>query len=88
MTEALKKQGYRVELDAGAEKIGSKIRNHTMQKTPVMLVIGEQEAAARSVNARPYQEVEGVLKGNYSLEAFIEQLKEKVVTKWVAGKVG
>ncbi len=88
VTEALKKQGYRVELDAGAEKIGSKIRNHTMQKTPVMLVIGEQEAAARSVNARPYQEVEGVLKGNYSLEAFIEQLKEKVVTKWVAGKVG
>lgn len=57
-----------------------------MQKVPVMLVIGEQEAAAKSVNARPYQEVEGVLKGNYSLEAFIEQLKEKVATKWVAGK--
>ena len=86
VTETLKKQGYRVELDAGAEKIGSKIRNHTMQKVPVMLVIGEQEAAAKSVNARPYQEVEGVLKGNYSLEAFIEQLKEKVATKWVAGK--
>ena len=86
VAETLKKQGFRVELDAGAEKIGSKIRNHTMQKTPVMLVIGEQEAAAKSVNARPYQEVEGVLKGSYSLEAFIDQLKDKVATKWVAGK--
>ena len=86
VTETLKEQGFRVELDAGAEKIGSKIRNHTMQKVPVMLVIGEQEAAARSVNVRPYQDVEGTLKGNYSLEAFIEQLKEKVATKWVAGK--
>ena len=37
-----------MELDAGAEKIGAKIRNHTMAKTPLMLVIGEQEAAARS----------------------------------------
>jgi threonyl-tRNA synthetase len=84
--ETLKKQGLRVELDDGAEKIGSKIRNATINKVPAMLVIGEQEAAARSVNVRPYQEVEGALKGSFSLEAVVEQLQEKIKSKWYAGK--
>ena len=86
--QVLKQQGIRVELDAGAEKIGAKIRNHTMQKTPLMLVIGEQEAAGKTVNVRPYQDVEGALKGNLSLDAFVEQVKAKIASKWVAGKAG
>ena len=85
---SLKAQNVRAELDDGAEKIGAKIRNHTMRKVPLMLVIGEQEAAARAVNVRPYQEVPGVLKGNFSLEDFTSQVKEKVATKWYAGKEG
>ena len=84
--ETLKKQGIRAELDTGAEKIGAKIRNATISKVPVMLVIGEQEAAARSVSARPYQDVEGVMKGSLTLEAVVEQIKERIASKWYAGQ--
>ncbi len=86
VAEALKKADIRVELDAGAEKIGAKIRHHTLQKVPLMVVIGEQEAASRSVNVRPYQDVEGTIKGNLSLDAFIAAVKEKIATRWVAGR--
>ncbi len=42
--ENLKKQGFRVELDLRNEKIGFKIREHTLQRIPFLLVIGEKEA--------------------------------------------
>jgi threonyl-tRNA synthetase len=73
-----------VELDAGAEKIGAKIRNATINKVPNMLVIGEQEATSRSVSVRPYHDVEGAIKGTLTLDAFVAALKEKVQTKWYA----
>ena len=82
VTETLKQKDVRVELDAGAEKIGAKIRNHTMRKTPLMLVIGEQEAAAHSVSVRPYHDVEGAIKGSLSLDDFVEQVKAKIASKW------
>ena len=86
--QTLKDSGFRVEIDDGAEKIGAKIRNATIRKIPVMLVIGEQESAARSINARPYHDVPDAIKGSLSLDAFVAQLRDKVVTKWYAGKQG
>ena len=83
--QTLKAQGIRVELDDGAEKIGSKIRNATMRKIPNMLVVGEQEAANRSVSVRPYHDVENAIKGTLTLEAFVEQIKQKIASKWYAG---
>jgi threonyl-tRNA synthetase len=44
--------GLRVELDAGNEKITSKVREHSLAKVPVMLVVGRREAANRSVALR------------------------------------
>ncbi len=48
----LREAGIRVGLDASAEKIGAKIRAATLEKVPYILVLGEQEAAAGTVNVR------------------------------------
>ncbi len=42
-TQALVKQGFRVEADLRNEKIGYKIREHTLQKVPYLLVVGDRE---------------------------------------------
>lgn len=52
LTESLKKQGFRVESDLRAEKITYKIREHSLQKTPYILVVGEKERDAQSVAVR------------------------------------
>ncbi|MEI6536652.1 MAG: His/Gly/Thr/Pro-type tRNA ligase C-terminal domain-containing protein, partial [Verrucomicrobiaceae bacterium] len=44
--------GLRVSLDNSSDKIGAKIRNAQLDRTPYMLVIGEKEAAAQSVAVR------------------------------------
>ena len=50
--EILKNQGLRVETDLRNEKIGFKIREHTLQRVPYMLVVGDREAADNSVAVR------------------------------------
>jgi threonyl-tRNA synthetase len=54
--ELLQAEGIRVELDARDEKIGYKIREAQIQKTPYMLVVGDNEAAESAVNVRKYGE--------------------------------
>jgi threonyl-tRNA synthetase len=49
---ALEQAGLRATLDDRAEKLGFKIREAELQKVPVMLVLGDQEAAAGTVNPR------------------------------------
>jgi threonyl-tRNA synthetase len=44
--------GMRVALDAGNEKINYKVREHSLAKVPIMLVVGRREAANRSVAVR------------------------------------
>ena len=50
--KALKKSGIRSELDTRNEKINYKIREHSLKKVPVMLVIGKKEAAERTLTIR------------------------------------
>ncbi len=52
MTKNLKKQGFRVDSDLRNEKVGFKIREHTMQRVPYILVVGDQEMANGTVNVR------------------------------------
>ncbi|MBT8142491.1 MAG: threonine--tRNA ligase [Gammaproteobacteria bacterium] len=52
VSQALKKQGFRVETDLRNEKIGFKIRTHTLQRVPYMLVLGDREAEQESVAVR------------------------------------
>ncbi len=48
----LKAAGVRVEVDARSEKMNAKIREHAMQKVPFLLVVGDKEAEAGTVNVR------------------------------------
>ena len=50
--ESLKNQGFRVKSDLRNEKIGFKIREHTIQRVPYLLVVGDREAEANTVAVR------------------------------------
>ena len=52
VVKALKKAGIRAEIALRNEKISYKIREHSMKKVPVVLVIGKKEAADRTVTIR------------------------------------
>ena len=78
----LKKAGFRVEADLRNEKINYKIREHSVQKLPYQIVIGEKEKAAGlvAVRARGGQDL-----GQMSLDSLIERWLREVVAK--AGSV-
>src|SRR3569832_2164021 len=52
VAKALQNQGLRVEVDQRNEKITYKIREHSMQKLPYILVVGDKERAAGAVAVR------------------------------------
>ena len=64
--ETLKNQGLRVDLDLRNEKIGLKIREHTLQRIPFLLVIGDREVEDGTVSVRTQQ---GEDLGSHPLEA-------------------
>ncbi|UCG19104.1 MAG: threonine--tRNA ligase [Thiotrichales bacterium] len=74
----LRKSGYRVELDLRNEKLGYKIREHSMQRSPYTLVVGEQEQSSGSVNVRVRG---GETLGNMSMAQLMERLAHEVATK-------
>ena len=75
VTEALQNKGFRVTNDLRNEKIGFKIREHTLLKTPYLLIVGDREAQARAVAVRTR---EGEDLGSMTLERFVELLDERV----------
>jgi threonyl-tRNA synthetase len=52
VTENLKKQGLRVETDLRYEKVGFKIREHTIKRVPFLLVAGDREVEAHTLAVR------------------------------------
>jgi threonyl-tRNA synthetase len=50
--EVLRKAGIRVEVDASDDRMQKKIRNHTMQKVPFMLLAGAKDVEANAVSFR------------------------------------
>ena len=52
VVKALQKQGVRAQVDLRADKIGYKIREHSMQKVPYILVVGDKEKANGAVSVR------------------------------------
>jgi len=74
----LKNQGLRVELDLRNEKITYKIREHSLQKLPYILVVGDKEKAAGSVavRARGHKDL-----GVMSLEDFSQKIVSDVASK-------
>ena len=69
--KALVQKGFRVAKDLRNEKIGYKIREHTLQRVPYLLVIGdrEKENGQVAVRSRAGEDI-----GVMSLDAFIERL--------------
>jgi threonyl-tRNA synthetase len=50
--DAIRRAGLRVEADLRNEKINYKVREHSLAKVPVLLVVGRKEAAERTVSIR------------------------------------
>jgi threonyl-tRNA synthetase len=49
---SMKKAGIRAELDASDDRMQKKIRNHTMQKVPYIVIAGEEDRANNAVSFR------------------------------------
>ncbi|MEY4864090.1 MAG: hypothetical protein RLZ51_2185, partial [Pseudomonadota bacterium] len=78
VVRTLKKRGFRVESDCRNEKIGYKIREHSLQKLPYLVVVGDKERQAGHVAIRARG---GVDLGSMPLEAFIERLAAEVESR-------
>ena len=80
VAKTLKNQGFRVALDLRNEKITYKIREHSMQKPPYILVVGDKEVAAGAVAVRGRGNLDlGVM----SLDAFVQRVAADVTNKSV-----
>ncbi|MDG2079850.1 MAG: threonine--tRNA ligase [Pseudomonadales bacterium] len=73
--DTLNKQGFRVELDLRNEKIGFKIRAHTLARVPYLLVVGDKEVESGCVSVRTQ---DGQDLGSMPVDAFAMQLSEAI----------
>jgi threonyl-tRNA synthetase len=71
----LKKHGFRVETDLRNEKVGFKIREHTLQRVPYILVVGDQEMENGTVNVRARG---GENLGSFSFEELLNLLVDDI----------
>ncbi|MBK1655476.1 threonine--tRNA ligase [Allochromatium vinosum] len=78
VVKTLRDKGFRAEFDLRNEKIGFKIREHTLQRVPYLLVVGDREVETRSLSVRDRQ---GQDLGSFSLDAFIERLSQDVANR-------
>ncbi|MCS6764956.1 MAG: threonine--tRNA ligase [Candidatus Protistobacter heckmanni] len=78
VVQTLKKQGLRAKADLRNEKITYKIRDHSMQKLPYLLVVGDKERDAQTVAVRARR---GVDLGVMSLSALLERLQSELASK-------
>ncbi len=74
----LKKSGIRVVSDLRNEKIGFKIREHTLQRIPYLLVVGDREVENDSVAVRTR---EGEDLGSITVDALIEKINYEIHTR-------
>ncbi len=74
----LENQGFRARADLRNEKIGLKIREHTLQRIPYLLVVGDREVDNRTLAVRTRG---GKDLGSLSWEAFAQRLSEDVARR-------
>jgi len=82
IAESLENQGFRVDLDLRNEKIGFKIRHHTLRRVPYLLVIGDREIEEGTVAVRTR---EGENLGSMDVEAFVRHLQSEVARRGNTG---
>ena len=76
--ETLQKQGIRAKSDLRNEKIGFKIREHTIQRVPYLLVVGDREAETGTVAVRTRS---GKDLGVMTVEAFTAHLNAEIASR-------
>ena len=78
VANALRKKGFRVEADLRNEKIGFKIRAHTLQRVPYLLILGDREVETRTLTVRDRK---GQDLGSFELDAFMARLGDEVASR-------
>jgi threonyl-tRNA synthetase len=68
VAKKLREQGFRIEVDTSADKLGAKIRNARLSRVPYMLVVGAKEAETGQVGVRSRDKGE---LGAMPLETFV-----------------
>jgi threonyl-tRNA synthetase len=76
--KSLRNQGFRVKSDLRNEKIGFKIREHTLQKVPYLLVIGDREMETNTVAVRTRS---GKDLGSMELSQFMQGLNDEIASR-------
>jgi threonyl-tRNA synthetase len=71
----LEKQGIRAKIDLRNEKIGFKIREHSMQRVPYLVIIGDKELEQQRITVRTQK---GDDLGSLSIHEFTERLKQEI----------
>lgn len=80
VTKALRAAGLRVECDLRGEKINYKIREHSLQKLPYQVVVGDKEKAAKMVAVRARGNTD---LGQMTLSDFMQRLAEEIATRGI-----
>jgi threonyl-tRNA synthetase len=78
VSKSLQDKGFRVDTDLRNEKIGFKIREHTLQRTPYLLVVGDRETDQRLVAVRTRA---GEDLGSMSLEQLVERFDADLASR-------
>ncbi len=78
VAETLQNQGVRASSDLRNEKIGLKIREHTLQRIPFLLIVGEREMGDGTVAVRTRG---GEDLGVMPVKAFVTRLREEAVQR-------
>ena len=78
ITKELKNKGFRADIDLRNEKIGFKIREHTLRRVPYLVVVGDREAQNNAVAVRTRK---GEDLGVMTLEEFAEILQKDVASR-------
>ena len=74
----LSRKGFRVNTDIRNEKIGLKIREHTMQKVPYLIIVGDKEEQNKEISIRTRK---GIDLGGMSIDEFIKILEKSISLK-------
>lgn len=78
LTMKLKKHGLRVKSDLRNEKIGFKIREHTIEHVPYLLVVGDREVETKSISVRLQ---DGSDLGSMSIEQFSALMDKEIARR-------
>jgi threonyl-tRNA synthetase len=74
----LEKQGVRVKIDLRNEKIGFKIREHSMQRIPYLVIIGDKELEEQNITVRTQK---GEDLGSLSVGKFAERIQQEIADR-------